>query len=199
MARIVVENMEETIGPWLLFEYINAAKLCKDIMFTNICSDRLANILGRYGRVYRESFIHIIREKDVIVLDPSADKPLEPEDTVGRAIVIGGILGDDPPKGRTKMLLTDRYGLQSRNIGDKQYSIDGAVYVAHRISEGESLENIKYVDGLEIDAWDFTIQLPYRYPVERGRPLASPILTKILKHIGYLDEYWMRELFKCKY
>jgi len=194
---IAIEHLEKEYGLWILYEYINASKLCNGhIIYTNIRSERISRILSRYGQVYKERINEIYREEDLIILDPEANEALTQGDIHSNTvIVIGGILGDHPPKKRTKKLLTSRMPrAKSRNLGRKQMSIDGAAYTAYQIARGVNYDQIHYIDGLEVEGMDWEITLPYRYPLKDGRPILSHTIRKILEEIGLFDEYWLKTL-----
>ena len=84
--------------------------------------------------------------------------------------------------------------MQAASLGPKQFSIDGAVYVATLVAQGTRLDNIPTVEKpvVEIDIGDGFIrevELPFAYPVVDGRPLLSPKLKTLLEMgLGY-EEY----------
>jgi len=181
----VIEHLEHEIGRWLYFEYAHASRIVgKDkLVFTNIKNPEDAKILSNLGLVRRESFIDIFSQDRIIILDPRAPQSLRPEDLRGiEAFIIGGILGDHPPKGRTRMLITSRApSALSRNIGKGQFSIDGAVYIAKLVSEGVRLENIAVKRGLHIKINErAATYLPYMYPLKDGKPVISDELIRYL-------------------
>lgn len=185
---IVIEHLEDEIGTWLLLEYRHVSLIHgrRHTIFTNIPS-RYHDILKRYGYVYTESIVDLVKNgvipaDKIIVLDPIADRELSRKETMGSYIVIGGILGDHPPKGRTWSMLTSRLaplGVEWRNIGKGQYSIDGAAYyVFHLWRHG--LKGYRYIDGVNIKTSNGYIRLPFRYPVVDGKPLLAPGLIEYL-------------------
>ena len=194
--KIAIEHLEEEYGLWIIYEYINASILCDgNIMYTNISIERVGRILARYGDVYKKKIEDIIDRERLIILDPEAPKTLSPSDINDETvIVVGGILGDHPPKKRTRKLLTEKIGAEARNLGKKQMSIDGAAYTAYQIANGARLEEIEFIDGLDITGKDWEVTLPYRYPLRDGKPIISYTIKKILEEIGIFDEYWMRRL-----
>lgn len=181
----VIEHLEPIISKWLYIEYEHASKIVgrNRLMFTNVKSLRDVRILGNLGFVRRKSFIEIFNPKRIIILDPKASKKLRSEDFINKeAVVIGGILGDNPPQGRTQKLITTRAPKAlSRNIGDGQFSIDGAVYVAKLVREGIQLEKIPIQKGLHVRLEDKAeVFLPYLYPLKDGKPVVSEKLIKYL-------------------
>jgi len=181
----VIEHLEPKTGKWLLFEYEHASEIVgkNRLLFTNVKrkSDRLK--LSKFGAVEQKSAAEIFNHAKVVILDPKAELPLKPEDFIGKeAVVIGGILGDHPPKGRTSKLLTSRFPSAAvRNIGKSQFSIDGAVYVAKLVSEGTPLEAIPIQKGLSLKLNQFgEVYLPYAYPLHDGKPVISQKLVAYL-------------------
>jgi len=181
----VIEHLEPEIGKWLLFEYEHASEIAgkNRLMFTNIKKEEWRRLLSRFGMVEEKSAAQIFNHEKVIVLDPKAELPLTPEDFAGKeAVIVGGILGDHPPKGRTRKLLTTRFPkAAARNIGKSQFSIDGAVYVARLVSEGKPLEAIPVQRGLSLKLNQYgEVYLPYAYPLQDGKPVISKKLVAYL-------------------
>ncbi len=201
MRKIIIEHLEEEFAPWILLEYRHCSLIAgKDmVLFTNV-PKRYHRVLERYGRVKSESIIDlvssgIIKGRDLIVLDPKASRRLERRDLLGRYVVIGGILGDHPPRGRTWRLLTRKlldYGVITKNIGDGQYSIDGAVYYVVELWKN-NLEGYKFIDGVDIETPNGIIHLPFRYPVVDNKPLLAPGLIEYLVH-GRLPREVLEEI-----
>ncbi|MEM2505898.1 MAG: hypothetical protein QXF61_02500 [Nitrososphaeria archaeon] len=186
--NIIIENLESELSKWLYYEYENASKITeKNIIFTNVPYS-WSKILAKLGKVFHSHVWEIFDPKDIIILDPQAKAKLCKEDLIGKkAIVIGGILGDNPPQGRTfKMLSSYAEGALLRNIGVWQFPIDGAVYVAYMVMNGKSLEDINVRKGLRIKIrldnqfYNYYIVLPYAYPIENGRPVINRKLIKYL-------------------
>ncbi|MEM2537478.1 MAG: SAM-dependent methyltransferase [Candidatus Bathyarchaeia archaeon] len=187
MARpiFVIEHLEPELGKWLLFEYEHAAEIADKnrLMFTNVKKADERQILSKLGMVEEKSAAEIFSHEKVIILDPKAELPLKPEDFANKeAVVVGGILGDHPPRGRTRKLLTRRFPKAVvRNIGKGQFSIDGAVYVAKLVGEGTPLEAIPVKKGLTLKINKHgEIYLPYAYPLRDGKPVISQKLVAYL-------------------
>jgi len=181
----VIEHLEPEIGKWLLFEYEHASEIVgkNRLMFTNVKKEEWRRLLSRFGTVKEKSAAQIFRHEKVIVLDPKAELSLTPEDFAGKeAVIVGGILGGHPPKGRTRKLLTTRFPkAAARNIGKSQFSIDGAVYVAKFVSEGKPLEAIPVQRGLLLKLNQYgEVYLPYAYPLRDGKPVISQKLVAYL-------------------
>ncbi len=105
-------------------------------------------------------------------------------------IVVGGILGDAVPRGRTREFITSRMeGVKVRHIGEPQYSIDGASIVAKLIADGKRLEEIEYEENPTIKLDEFSeITLHYAVPKLDGKLLLTPGLIELQKReLGYTD------------
>lgn len=154
--------------------------------------------MSNYGRVFEKSIVELIKEgvveaETTIVLDPRASQTLTYDDlSSSKYVVIGGILGDNPPRGRTQLLITNRMppGVRSFNIGDGQYSIDGAVYFISYMWHHRGLNGFTYVDGVSISTDYGEIFLPFRYPVVNGKPLLADGLEYYLKFRRLSEEIW---------
>jgi len=183
--KFVIEHLEEEIEKWLYIEYKHASEIVgrENLMFTNVKGVEDRNLLSEFGEVEARSFRDVFRQDEVVILDPKAERKLVTSDFYGKkAVVIGGILGDNPPRGRTQKYLSNLCPKAiKRNLGRKQFSIDGAVYMAKMVSEGIPLEAIRVVDGLNIKVDEFVeIYLPYVYPLNDGKPVIHEELVKYL-------------------
>lgn len=173
------------MGKWLFYEYMHTSEIVgkSHLIFTNIKRKSDASKLSKLGTVQERSAAEIFLPEKVVILDPKAEKPLKPEDFEGKeAIIIGGILGEAPPQGRTFRLITERFQkAAARNLGKGQFTIDGAVYVAKLVSEGTPLEKIPVKRGLTIKVnQNHLVYLPYAFPVKDGKPLISKKLATYL-------------------
>ncbi|MGB9671800.1 MAG: hypothetical protein ACPL0C_06465 [Candidatus Bathyarchaeales archaeon] len=183
--KFVVEHLEPEISTWLQIEYTHTSEIVgkNRLIFTNVKNETDKAKLSSLGTVKEQSFAEIYNPKEIVILDPKAKLPLKPEDlTNKKAVVIGGILGDNPPKGRTKRFITNRCPEAiARNIGKSQFAIDGAVYMAKLVSEGFRLEEIPIKKGLTIKLNEHhSIYLPYAYPLKDGKPLIHKALIEYL-------------------
>jgi len=187
---IVVENLEEP-GEWLFIEYEHAFELIgNDLLITSAKDEKLKRFLKERGIPYREeSVVELFPElpKPWAALDPKGEKELEPEEAKG-TIIVGGILGAHPPKGRTWKELTSKMpkGVLVRNIGEGQFSIDGACAVAYLISKGIKLKEIEVLKGLKIrlpslPGTEGYGELPYWYPVINGKPFFPEKLVEYIR------------------
>jgi len=113
----------------------------------------------------------------VCLLDPKAEKELSPEDGDGRFewFLFGGILGDDPPRDRTKELRV--LGFPSRRLGPVQMTTDTALGVTKLVIEDKlPLETIDYIDHptIKFNANE-SVEMPFRYIADKDRnPLLPP-------------------------
>lgn len=180
---IIIEHLEPKLWPWCKIEYKSISKLVKkpNLWFTNIKQNN--SRLGSFGKTLSSSVINMDLD-NVCVLDPDAKKQLTPKEAKKfKYFVIGGILGDYPPKKRTKVELTKKIkGSQARNMGSKQFSTDNAVYVLNKIINGTPISKIKFQNKLNLKINDIeSIELPYYYPLVNGKPRISKELVKYLK------------------
>lgn len=120
---------------------------------------------------------------NVCILDPDAKKTLTPKESKKfKYYIIGGILGDYPPKKRTKVELTSKMKGVARNMGKQQFSTDNAVYVLERIISGTPLSKLKFQNKLNIKINKVeSIELPYYYPLINGKPRISNALVNYIK------------------
>ncbi|UXD21222.1 hypothetical protein IPA_01480 [Ignicoccus pacificus DSM 13166] len=192
---IVIENLEEP-SEWLFIEYEHAFQLLgKDLLITNVKHPELKEFLRSLGIAFEErSVVEILGRlpRPWVVLDPKGKKALEPEEARG-TVIVGGILGSHPPKGRTWRELTSRLprDVLVRNIGEGQFTIDGACAVAYLISRGKRLEEIEIMKGLRVKmpsmpGMEGYEEIPYWYPVIDGKPFVSQKLIEYLKRTWLL-------------
>ena len=183
MVKIYIEHCEPALSKWLWLEYRHASKLAgrENIAFCNVKDERERRLLEKLGEVYEES----------VILDPEAVLPLTPSDfKIFSNMVVGGILGDHPPQGRTFKLISSKMrGVSTRNLGRRQLSIDSSVYMALRVAEDIPLSGIPMKRRLIIKVNEHhSIMLPYTYPLVEGKPLVAPGLIKYLKDEIVKDE-----------
>jgi ribosome biogenesis SPOUT family RNA methylase Rps3 len=188
--KFIIEICEPFISNWLLLEIKHSSSIVgKDkLLITNV-KESYVQHLSKYANVTTSSIIDLKEFHDkIIILDPLADLTLIPDEASHHILVIGGILGDNPPQGRTFKYITSKLPhCKARNLGKKQFSIDGAIYVAKLISEGKKLEEIPIMENLIIKVDDFhEIILPYVYPLVNNKPLISDELIEYLKY--YIEE-----------
>ncbi|MFH1821358.1 MAG: hypothetical protein ABH852_02815, partial [Methanobacteriota archaeon] len=104
----VIENLEPRLSDWLYIEYSHSAQIAgKNLLITNVKRRSEFNKLSKIVRVENKRAEELFDQDEIVLLDPLARKTLSPLDLKEKsAILIGGILGNDPPIGRTKELLT---------------------------------------------------------------------------------------------
>ena len=178
-----LEHLEPRVWKWCIIEYKHISSIVgkKNLWFTNV--KKGSRELEKYGRVIKKSVAEL-NLKDACVLDPESGKELTPAAAARfKYLVFGGILGDYPPKKRTKDELTSRmHDVESFNIGKEQMSTDNAVMVVKKITDGISLSKMKFKDDIEIDTADGeSVMFPFRYLIVDGKPFVSNELVLYLK------------------
>lgn len=167
-------------------------------MITNVRKPSDKDIMSRYAKVLEVSAADMLRNNDnVIVLDPRASKQLDPEELKSvEFVIIGGIMGSHPPRGRTFINLTAKLPrAKPRNIGPYQYTIAGTAYVLKNIENGKKVSDISSVFGLRISkklpkGVELEIFLPYAFPVDHNRRVVLPedYLEIIAEHIPVYEQ-----------
>ncbi|HII15964.1 MAG TPA: hypothetical protein HA362_06650 [Nanoarchaeota archaeon] len=178
--KYVIEHFGK-VFKWHLIEYEHISNLVgkENLIFTNTSSKQLVP----FGKVEKKSVAEL-GISDVCILDPAAGQTLSPEDCRRfKYLVFGGILGDYPPRERTKELLSCRMPkIEKRNLGKEQMPTDNAVYAAKLIAGGKLFEDIKFIDTIEIGIEKgLSVELPFRYVEVNGKPLISEKLVEFLK------------------
>ncbi|MEM4040668.1 MAG: SAM-dependent methyltransferase, partial [Ignisphaera sp.] len=180
---IVIEHLEPCLNKWLLTEYEFVTKIYGSrVIFTNVKNEEHHRILSRYAKVYSISATDMLKDLDsVIVLDPEANKELEPEELMNtKYVILGGIMGDHPPRRRTKLYITSKLPRsRARNLGKLQYTIFGAAYVLKQIELGKKVHDIKFIYGLDIkkilgNNVEVNIHLPYAFPLDDNGNIVLP-------------------------
>lgn len=199
MKYVIVEHLEPCLSPWMLCEYEYLSKIFSGrTIYTNVKDGRAMEVLKKYGEVYSDEFtkaIKILNLRDVIVLDPKAEELLKRDELVqAEGVVVGGIMGDHPPKGRTSELITNKAKhLKSRNLGSKQLTIAGVAYVLKEMEGGKEFREIPIIEGVEIKVKvgmvDIALELPYAFPAKNGQPVLPDnyIDTVIKKSLIFED------------
>jgi ribosome biogenesis SPOUT family RNA methylase Rps3 len=183
---LAIEHCEESLSPWLLLEYRHCEKLWKNnLVFTRVTNKKTAVVLRPLGRVEKEKADIVFSGKHGIILDPQAARPLTPKDChASDVIIIGGLLGYERPRGRTRTMISDASRFETRHLGSIQLSIDGAAFVTQAICLGMKLGDIEIAREVEIkhDSVHSTI-LPFGYPVIDDHPVITPGLVDYLVHL----------------
>jgi len=189
----IIEHLEPKLWEWCLIEYEHISEIVgKDnLWFTNlkpVKSKKDIKKLEKLGKVFNESVAEL--ELDgACVLDPEASETLAPEETLNfNYLIFGGILGDYPPKKRTKKELTQFIkNPVVRNIGKEQMSTDNAVFTVKQIELGKKFSELEFKDNVSIQINEFeSVDLPYRYNLVNGKPFMSSKIFFYLKKQGGL-------------
>jgi ribosome biogenesis SPOUT family RNA methylase Rps3 len=182
MPVFIIEHMEPKVWKWCLLEYSHMSSVVgkENLWFTNVKSG--AEQLRKLGRVFSES-VTLMELESPVILDAEANAQLKPADAKKFThIIFGGILGDYPPRGRTKDIIIKMQGVATRNMGKEQMSTDTAVLVAHTILSGKHLEDIKFTHHVDVDIRKGeSVTLPYKYVLKDGKPVLAPGLVEMLR------------------
>jgi ribosome biogenesis SPOUT family RNA methylase Rps3 len=178
----IIEHLEPELFEWCLIEYEHISETVgkNQLWFTNI-KQKDAKKLEKFGKVFSES-VKQMKLDNVCVLDPEAKSTLSPSDKFDYYI-FGGILGDYPPKKRTKKELTQFIkNAETRDIGKEQMSTDNAVFTVKQIVEkGKKLGELEFKDNVSLKLGKFEfVDLPYRYNLVDGQPFMSKKIKEYL-------------------
>ncbi|MEM4263625.1 MAG: SAM-dependent methyltransferase [Candidatus Woesearchaeota archaeon] len=184
MPKYIIDHMEPMLFKWCILEYRHISQIVgkANLIFTNIKKEKTK--LKNLGKVYSEPLEKLnLNLKKACILDPGAKKKLIPKDAKKfNCFIFGGILGDYPPRARTKELVHRLPEVTTRNLGRKQMSTDTAVHVTKLIYSGKKLEELDFQDKIEIPiSKGESVMLPYRYLLENKEPVLPPGLTEMLK------------------
>jgi ribosome biogenesis SPOUT family RNA methylase Rps3 len=190
----IIEHLEPELFEWCIFEYEHISELVgkENLLFTNIKNKKDIKKLEKHGRVFSKSIKELRKVIDfsrICVLDPEADNLLQTSDVNNYDyFLFGGILGDYPPKKRTKKELTKFIkGAGERHIGKKQMSTDNAVYTVKQILDGKTFSELKFKEGISVKINEFeNVDLPYRYNVSsKGIYMSPKIITYLKEKKGF--------------
>lgn len=178
--KFIIEHLEDEVWDWCILEYQHMSEIVgKDnLIFTNVPKKEKYK-LEKFGKVFSES-IRILEFKKCCLMEMIADKKLITNDkNKFDYFIFGGILGDNPPQGRTKAL----HNLcEMRSLGHEQMSTDTAVLVTNMILNGKKLNEIDFKDEIELETNDGeSVILPYRYVIQNGKPILPKGLFEMLK------------------
>lgn len=192
--RIIIEHLDPEIFPWSLLEYKHISKLMgkENVLFTHVANKKDQQLLAALGEVKKESFKILASKhhkqfniKRICVLDPAAEKPLQPEDAdIFDYFVFGGVLGNDPMDGRTEVEISSFFPFSGkRHLGNKQMSTDTAVHVLKKVVvEKKTCNELVFVDDIEIVLGEgYSNILPYRYLVVDDKVVFTPGLIDLLQ------------------
>lgn len=179
----IIEHLENRLWKWCLSEYKNISKIVgkSNLRFSNV--KRGNKMLEKYGKVFKES-VKEMNLKNTCILDPDSNMILKSKEARKfNFFIFGRILGNYPPRKRTKKVLS-RFipHVKIRNIGKKQMATDNAVYVVNKIINGKEINELKFKDKIEIEINEIeSVILPYRYVLLYGKPLISKEIIYYLK------------------
>jgi ribosome biogenesis SPOUT family RNA methylase Rps3 len=194
---VVVDNMEVRASRWVVEEYVESSRVAESngIKFyvTGLVTPELEALLARRGVEVIWDSRSLCNRPDSILLDLWAEKTLDPLEVWGaRCFIIGGIMGDHPPKGRTRLLYEKYPYAAKRNLGPLQFSVDGTVKMLAKVLKGMRVEevDIVYPVSLEVKGYlgTVTVELPYAYPAESGRPMIAESIIRLLERGVMWDE-----------
>lgn len=181
--KYIIEHLEDEVWDWCILEYKHMSEVVGkgNLIFTNV-PKKEHHKLEKYGEVHEESVRKLkIDFKKACLMEMITDDVLVTSDkNKFEYFIFGGILGDYPPQGRTKVL----HDLcEMRSLGREQMSTDTAVLVTNMILNGKKLSDIKFQDTIELDTKEGeSVILPYRYVLENEKPVLPKGLFEMLKN-----------------
>jgi len=191
--KFVIEHLEPELHDWCLIEYEHIFKIVgkNNLIFTNIKKQKDVKKLQKYGAVYEKSMADL-NFQNICVLTQYSEKTLMANDkSKFQYFVFGGILGDNPAKKRTNILINNfkkrKTKFETRNLGSRQMPTDVAVFVASQILSGKKLNDLKFIDDLEIEINENeSVTLPFRYVVDGNRLVIN---EKLVEHLRKRKEF----------
>ncbi|KAJ6465057.1 SAM-dependent RNA methyltransferase [Mycena vitilis] len=196
------DDTAKAIPPWVELEYAHMRSLAGStatVHFTHLSKasrNSLSSVfLPASGLVdascHQDGVLDLIRQQlgegssslqKVCLLDPKAELPLSPEDGDGRFewFLLGGILGDDPPRDRTAELRV--LGFPTRHLGPVQMTTDTALGVTKLVVDDKiPLDDITYVNfPTIIFNPKESVEMPFRYIAEGSEPKLPPGMRELL-------------------
>ncbi|KAJ3217858.1 hypothetical protein HDU67_007144 [Dinochytrium kinnereticum] len=185
--KFIIEHMEEGLSDWVKVEYAHMITTVGkgNLILSGMTKDTLASIPPSLegAEATAKTVLEITSMEKVLLLDPSSPTPLAPEDASAgyEYFLFGGILGDDPPRDRTKELR--KLGFATRHLGPIQMTTDTAVLVSHRILTGTPMDRLNFVDRPSVQLYkNESVEMPFRYLVDdSGKPIMPPGFIEVLK------------------
>ena len=185
--KFIIEHLEPELYQWCLIEYGHISKIVgkNSTIFTNI-NKKYKNKLKKYGAVFEKS-VSELKLKNICVLSQYSKRTLTANDkNKFRYFVFGGILGDSPSKKRTNILIKNlekhKIKFETRSLGNKQMPTDAAVYAAKKILEGKKLDELRFVDELEVEINENeSVNLPFRFVVDNNKLIINERLVEYLR------------------
>jgi ribosome biogenesis SPOUT family RNA methylase Rps3 len=177
MTKLVIENCEPELSEWLYLEYKHAAEIWGGATFTNVASAVMAEKLIEFGGAVKKPFHELCQGRRTVILDPQGEKTLRTRDfNEAEFVVVGGILGEAEPKGRTEELISAKLtDAVIRNLGEVQLTIDSAALVAKLIQKGMKIRDIEITREVELRLSEMeSVVLPYGYVVIDRELILTP-------------------------
>lgn len=186
--KFIIENLEKELYEWCIIEYEHISKIVGrgNLIFSNIKNKSDAGKLKEYGTVSEKS-VSKLNFSSICVLSQCSNKALTAKDkNKFQYFVFGGILGDNPARKRTNIIINQlkkhKIKFETRNLGKKQMPTDVAVFVAKKILDGKKLNQLKFVDELEIEINENeSIKLPFRFIVDDNKLIINDKLVEYLR------------------
>lgn len=190
----IVEHLDPELGQWSELEYIAIARETQRAGNTFMLSslpeefkvpEKLAEVpaFKAEKRGVEEIYGEGNGKERVCLLDPQAEKDLNPDDrNEFDVFLFGGILGDDPPRDRTSELR--KKGFKGRRLGPVQMTTDTAVRVTRMVIEEQfTLSKIPFVDFPELKFNEHeSTEMPFRYVTDQdGKPIMPEGMVDLIK------------------
>ena len=190
--KFIIEHLEPKLYEWCLIEYEHISQIVEknNTIFTNINKKNIKK-LKKYGTVFEKS-ISDLAFKNICVLSQYSKKQLTSNDKNRfEYFAFGGILGDNPAKKRTNTIMNSlkskKIKFETRNLGKKQMPTDAAVYATKKVLEGKKLNDLKFVDELEIEINENeSVALPFRFVVDDNKLVIN---KKLAEHLRKKKEF----------
>ena len=190
--KFIIEHLEPELYDWCLIEYEHISKIVgkNNLIFTNI-KPKFFTLLKNFGKIY-EKGVSELNFNNICVLSQYAEKTLTTNDkNKFQYFVFGGILGDNPAKKRTneiiQQLKSKKIKFEERNLGNVQVPTDVAVFATNQILNGKKLNELRFVDELEIEINENeSVTLPFRYVVDNNKLIIS---EKLVEHLRKRKEF----------
>lgn len=188
----IVEHLDPELEDWSALEYKAIAEECyaagaKFVLSSVPPTLQLPAVLQEANGLTLErkgvEELYASQKSRVCLLDPAASKELSPTDADRfDMFLFGGILGDDPPRDRTRELR--KKGYEGRRLGPVQMTTDTAVRVTRTIiQDGRDLHDIDYIDepDIRVDEHE-SVTMPFRYVKGGdGRPVMPNGMVDLIK------------------
>lgn len=185
--KFIIEHLEKELYEWCLIEYEHISKIVgkNNLVFTNISNEGKSK-LQKYGSVYEKS-ISELNFKGLCVLSQYSKNTLKSIDkNKFRYFAFGGILGDNPAKKRTNEIVNklkeSKIKFETRNLSNRQMPTDAAVFVAKKILDGKKINDLKFIDEVEIEINENeSVILPFQYIVDDNKLIINDKLIDYLR------------------